>query len=88
MTLEWIQNETVIQSSPSTTASTLHLSLVGVGFGHAGQYSCRARLSGGEIEGPVNAGYLRVLGRCAYNSLFVELNYLTHCLVQMSKFSQ
>ena len=67
-TREWIRNETVVQHSPSNTARTLHLSLIGVGFSDAGQYSCRAQLSGGETEGPVNAGYLRVVGRCVYNS--------------------
>ena len=53
----------VVGSSPPA-ATRLPLSLVNVEFGHAGQYSCRARLSGGETDGPVNAGYLRVLGKC------------------------
>ena len=77
-TLEWIQNETVIQTSPSATATSLHLSLLSVGFGHTGQYSCRARLSGGRTEGPVNAGYLRVLGRCAYCS-HITIQQAAYC---------
>ena len=65
VTLEWIRNETVVESLTSTTATSLHLSLVNVDFSDAGQYSCRARLSGGGTEGPLNAGHLTVLGRCA-----------------------
>ena len=64
-TLEWIRNEIVVQSSSSTTATSLPLSLVNVDFSDAGQYFCRALLSGGGTEGPVNAGHLTVLGRCA-----------------------
>ena len=67
----------MVQSSSSTTARSLHYSLVSVDFAHAGQYSCQAQLSGGGTDGPVNAGYLRVLGRCTYN---FSLLSLTNCL--------
>ena len=40
-----------------------YLSLASVGFSDAGQYSCRAQLSGGGTEGPVDAGYLTVVGK-------------------------
>ena len=74
--LEWIRNETVVLRSSSVTERSLHLSLLGVRFSDAGQYSCRARLSGGGTGGPVNAGYLRVLGKCAAIFIVVTL-YLT-----------
>ena len=81
-TLEWIRNETVVLSSPPASTA-LHLSLVNVEFGHAGQYSCRARLSGGGTDGPVNAGYLKVLGRCAtiliVVTLYLTIQQTSHC---------
>ena len=85
-TLEWIRNETVIQRSPSTTATSLHLSLVSIGFSDAGQYLCRARLSGGETEGPVNAGYLSVLGRCAYNSFNCHIFLHVHTILVVAAY--
>ena len=74
-----------------TATYSLPLSLVNVEFGHAGQYSCRARLSRGGTEGPVNAGYLRVLGKCAAILIVVTL-YLTIqqtacCGFNMSEFN-
>ena len=44
-----------------------HLSLGGVDFSDAGQYSCRAQLSGGGTEGPRDAGHLTVVGEQLLN---------------------
>ena len=76
---------------PQPAATELHLSLVNVEFGHAGQYFCRARLSGGVTEGPVNAGYLRVLGKCAaifkVVTLYLTIQQTACCGFKMSEFS-
>ena len=79
----------VLGSEPAATS--LPLSLVNVEFGHAGQYSCRARLSGGVTDGPVNAGYLRVLGKCAailiVVTLYLTIQLTSYCGFKMSEFN-
>ena len=54
----------------TANVDVLHHALVSVGFSDAGQYSCRAQLSGGGTEGPVNAGYLTVVGEQLLNCYY------------------